>query len=183
MMVGRKQIELRLRALGRSLEPGRTIEIVLIGAAAGILGHHLRTDRVTVDCDVIYYAPPDAADQVEGTAKDLAQRNGWPDDWLNSRAMELDLLPAGWKSRRLFMGSYGALTVYILGRVDLLATKFYASRPQDREDIRDMRPSRDEIYFVRRYLEQMAVPSRKAHLDDLQRAMAFLAVVEKEIGS
>lgn len=96
--------------------------------------------------------------------------------------MELDLLPAGWKARRLLVGSYGELTIYILGRMDLLATKFFASRPQDREDIRDMQPNRDELYFVRRYLEQMAIPSRKAHLDDLRRAMAFLEIVEREIG-
>ena len=37
----------------------------------------------------------------------------------------------------------------------MLVMKFYANRPQDRENIFDMAPTPDELAKVRRYLDMM----------------------------
>ncbi len=152
----------------------------MIGAAAGLLSGLLPANRITIDCDVVCYTPCESRPSLEAIAAELAKARGWAPDWLNSRVMELDVLPAGWQSRRRLIGEFGHLTVYALGRLDLVATKFFASRPQDRADIRLMGPTADELYFVRRYLEQMRLPRQDANLDDLGRAMAFLAIMEQE---
>ena len=60
----------------------------------------------------------------------------------------------------------------------LLATKFYAGHARDREDIQAMAPTGEEVASVRKYLNMLRVPSRKADLDNLQRAFLYLDAME-----
>lgn len=181
MRMSKADILKRLTRLGQELRASQEVEITVVGAAAGMLTGDFGPGRSTVDCDVIRYDPAEVRELVETTAGQVAARERWNTDWFNSRVMELDVLPAGWRSRRRLIGRFGVLTVYALGRLDLLATKFFASRPQDRDDIRDLNPTAEELYSVGRYLEQMRLPSRGAHLDDLERAMTYFRVVEKRM--
>jgi hypothetical protein len=57
--------------------------------------------------------------------------------------------------------------------------KFYANRPQDREDITAMKPSRDEIEYSRRYLHMLRVPSRQADLDQVVSAFQLADAIEE----
>jgi len=53
------------------------------------------------------------------------------------------------------VGHFGRLTVYAAGRLDLIAMKFYAGRPQDIEDLIDLSPTPDERKFVREHIAQL----------------------------
>lgn len=179
----RKEIYDRLVLLGARLRPELEMELLIVGGAAGMLMNDFGPRRTTIDCDVIRYIPPQIQEEIEQAAKALAAENGWASDWFNSKVMALDVLPAGWRSRRRLVGKFGPITIFAIGRLDLLATKFFANRPQDRDDIRELQPTEDELYFVRRYLEQMRLPSRGANLDELQWALNSLAAFEKEVRS
>ena len=88
--------------------------------------------------------------------------------------MQLDVLPSGWRSRRVDIGSSNRLHVWCVGRLDLLAMKVYAGRMQDRDDVLSMHPTPEELAFIRRYLDQLKVPSRRANLDQVQSALRFV---------
>ncbi len=178
MKMPRNLILEALAHLGRRLEWARPIEILLIGGAAGMITGQLAAERTTVDCDVIDYAPAEAMPAVEHAAARVARDMGLPEHWLSPQARPLDILPDGWRSRRQHVGSFGQLHVYAIGRLDLLATKCYANRPQDREDIFAMQPTAGELGFVRTYLTMLRVPSRRANLDQVEAALRLVDALQ-----
>ena len=157
---------------------GKPVDILLIGGAGAMLTGLLRSERVTQDCDVIDYQPEDGQQAVLASAAKFAAERGLPEKWLNSKAMPMDILPDGWRSRRILIKKFDKLWIYGAGRVDMLVMKFYANRPQDREDIFDMAPTSHELMAVRRYLDMMRVPSRQANLDQVASAFKLLDAVE-----
>lgn len=160
---------------------GKPVEILLIGGAGAMLSGQLRPERVTQDCDVIDYRPEDAQQTVLEAASRVAISKGLPEKWLNSKAMDMDILPAGWRSRRILIKKFEKLWIYAAGRIDMLVMKFYANRPQDREDIFDIAPKPAELAKVRRYLDVMRVPSRQANLDQVASAFKLLDAVEASL--
>ena len=169
-----------LEAVAGRLEwDGSAVEILLIGGAAGMLTGQLPYYRVTQDCDIMHIQPSDAQQSVLTAAAEVARLFGLPQTWLNTQAMPLNVLPDGWRSRRTQIARFQTLSVYAVGRLDLLAMKFYANRPQDRQDIIAMKPSREEIEFCRRYLNLLKVPSRKAHLDQVVSALELVEAMEE----
>ena len=155
------------------------VEILLIGGAAGMLTGQLPPQRVTLDCDVMHYSPKQAQEAILEAAHRVADEQGLPKNWFNSKAMQLNVLPDGWQSRKVLIAKFETLTVYGVGRVDLLAMKFYANRPQDREDIIHMKPTPNEIDTIRKYLNMLRVPSRKAHLDQVVGALKLVDAIEE----
>jgi hypothetical protein len=174
MLMEQNDILVLLGELGERLGECKSVEIVLVGGAAGMLTGQLQKTRVTTDCDVIRYLPEEAQQSVLTAACELAKEKGLPENWLNSQVMTLDVLPEGWHGRRVEVGAYGSLHVSAIGRLDLLATKFYAAHPRDVEDITDMAPTKEELEFVGTYLNMLRVPSRQANLDQVIRAMNLL---------
>jgi hypothetical protein len=57
--------------------------------------------------------------------------------------------------------------------------KFYANRPQDREDIIHINPTPDEIDTIRKYLNMLRVPSRQADLDQVVSALKLVDAIEE----
>lgn len=167
-----------LQEVAELLPAEESIEIVLIGGAAGMLTGLFEPSRTTTDCDVINYMPQASQQIVLKTAKAVASKHGLPEKWLNSQAMELDILPDGWQTRKVEIAAFGPLRVSSLSRMDILATKFYAGFPRDREDILAMQPTADELAFVLTYINMLRVPSRNANLDQVQRAMLYLQAME-----
>jgi len=104
----------RLQRLGDRL-PSDIVgaELLIVGAAAGILTGEFRNQRTTIDCNVIRYSPPGAQAAIETIARALASENNWAPEWFNSQAMELDILPPGWRSRRRLVLQYGPLSVFL----------------------------------------------------------------------
>ena len=172
-----------LAQVGAHIQGDEAVEILLIGGAAGMIIGELPDQRTTLDCDVIDFVPADAQDKVEKAARQVAREMGLPEGWLSSQARQLNILPDGWRQRRVHIGTFGRLHVYAIGRQDLLATKCYANRPQDREDIHAMRPRADELALVRTYLNMLRVPSREANLDQVDAALRLVTALEQEAKS
>jgi len=106
-------------------------------------------ERETRDVDVV---SPEVDQDLKDASIEVAKKLSLPHDWINDGPKDLakDLL-VGWKSRiePLFQGK--ALTLYVLGRMDLMATKIYAfcDREDDYQDVIKMKPTPqelDEIY-------------------------------------
>jgi hypothetical protein len=177
--MNRLDIRDALADVGQCLEWPDKVQILLIGGAAAMLTAQVPPERVTLDCDVLHYCPPEAAQAVERAAREVSQHRELPANWLNAEAMALNVLPDGWQTRRKWIGSFGRLDVFAVGRRDLLAMKFYANRPVDREDISVMSPTSEELDFVQTYLNMLRVPSREANLDQVAAAMRLVATMRE----
>jgi len=174
------QILKHLKATAEQLQwDGQTIEIRLIGGAAGMLTGQLSAHRVTQDCDIMNFKPKEAQKAVLEAAAKVAAKQGLPEHWLSTQAMDaLVSLPDGWHARRIHIETFGKLSVYAVSRLDLLAMKFYANRSQDRQDIIEMEPSPEEIDYIRKYLDMLRVPSRHADLDQVASALKLVDAIE-----
>ena len=171
---------LRDTALG--IDWAGDIEILLVGGVAAILTGQLSAERVTQDCDIMFFSPKEAQGPVLNAASEVAKIRSLPKNWLNCQAMGLNVLPDGWLSRREHICKYGQLSIYAASRLDLLCMKFYANRPQDREDIMEMKPTSDEMGYVRRYLDMLTLPSRQANLDQIACAHKLVEAMEGLFG-
>ena len=168
-----------LHVLGEHLPADIKIDILLIGGAAGVLTEQLPLNRTTTDCDVIFYRPENAGNTILAAVQQVATQEKLPTSWLNFEAMQLDILPHGWHTRQIHISDFGPLHVYAVSRRDLLAMKCYANHTQDREDVQVMRPTREELAFVRTYLNMLRVPSRRANLDQVQWGITYVDTLEE----
>lgn len=166
-------VERALRRLGEMLEYHRDIEILLVGGAAGMVTGVFAPNRVTTDCDVMVYIPPDAMSAVELAAERVAEEMSLSPTWLNSDVqLRLDALPDGWEKRKIPVGTYGRLRVSAASRPDLIAMKVLAGRDQDIEDLLAMRIRRDDVEFVSEYLDSL--DSKGTRPDQVEEARALL---------
>lgn len=142
-------------------------EIVLAGGAALLLGGWIA--RGTNDGDVIAAAPKLSAMRAAIAA--VAEELDLNDAWLNDGAVAwADALPRDYASRVHLVGTFDHLTVRRLDRLDLIVLKLLAQREQDREDLRQLAPTADEITFVRGELPRIA----RAFPDRAQRMEYYL---------
>ena len=162
------------------IECSNIIEILLIGGAAGMLTGQLDSSRTTMDCDV-YKIKPDSSEQIlMKAARIVADNNSLPAAWLNTQAMQLNILPDGWHTRSIHVATFKNLRVLALSRKDLLATKFYACHTRDIEDIQAMKPTSEECDFISTYLQVMKLPSRQANLDSISRAEKLITIFRSQ---
>ena len=161
----------RARAMGLA-----AVDVLLVGASAGILTGQLPRHRTTTDCDVIEVQPAGAEDVLMAAAEAVASERGLPRNWLNTDAQMLrHALPESWRDRAetVFVGE--AMRVMAIGRLDLIRMKVYAGRAQDLDDLRSMRPSSEELDLVDTYLERLAAKGEPAaHLTDARAVLASL---------
>jgi hypothetical protein len=138
----------------------------------------LPPERTTVDGDVMVYAPVRDAPAVELAADEVAPELGLTRNWLNSDAqIRRDTLPDGWQQRRIYVGTYGRLHVYAASRVDLIAMKVLAGRPQDVEDLQQMKVEGHEADFVRRQLATMK--DEGTDPQQIEEAYELLSILER----
>jgi len=148
-------LEAVMKALSHELGPGDTIDLLLVGGAAGVLAGYLAPHRTTVDCDVMVWAPREAWSHLVRAARNVADAFDLPDGWLEnaSRVFVHTLLP-GWESRRVRVLESGRLTLRAPSRVDFIAMKLIAGRDVDLDDVLHMRMTKQEHEFIRsRFLE------------------------------
>lgn len=156
---------------------GLYLEAVVVGGAAlALIGV---TERQTRDVDVLH---PDLPAAVADAARAFAARQRafghfLADDWLNNGPSQLkDTLPEGWMARSQAAFSGEALTLLVLGRGDLLKTKFFSlcDRGTDLGDCLALAPSEGEIDEAESWVAlQDAHPDWPEHvrrtLDDLRK--------------
>lgn len=146
---GRSAIEAALTALGERLaHVGESCAIAILGGAAlNLLGV---VDRATFDVDVLARAdatgairPPDPLpDTLRRAIAAVARDRGLSQNWMNTTVADQWRfgLPPG-LAERIEWRTYGALRVGIVGRLDLICFKRYASSDQtgpDHVHVRDL---------------------------------------------
>lgn len=162
--IGRTQLESALRALGELLEARRLhYEVVLIGGGNLIL-RGLVTRPTTKDLDLLGEWTADGIKPMRPMPEplriaivDVARTYGLASDWLNLGPESLlDLgLPDGFVER-LERHDFGGLVTGLAGRFDMVCFKLYAavdqgSRSRHFQDLRELRPDRDELLAAARW--------------------------------
>jgi hypothetical protein len=156
-----------LRQVGATLRDRAVkgpIRLVIAGSAAGILGGFLPPSRTTGDCDVLWIPDDPIWKEVAAAAQVVGQTLNLPESWLNRNStMYAWGLPLGWRERCESVGTFGPLEIVRLSRRDLIAAKVVSSprRPHDVQDLRDMRPTSEELDFAAENLDRLAAE----HLD------------------
>lgn len=80
----KSEIQSGLKRLGELAEQnGFSIQLILVGGAAMVLGFDAR--QSTRDVDAVILSPEEAR-MVRQLASQVAEEYGWPDDWLNDGA-------------------------------------------------------------------------------------------------
>ncbi len=162
--IGRTQLETSLRALGQLLEArGQHYEVVLIGGGNLIL-RGLITRPTTKDLDLLgewtaHGIKPmrPMPEPLRIAIVDVARAYGLASEWINLGPESLlDLgLPDGFLGR-LERHDYGGLVTWLADRVDMVCFKLYAAvdqgtRSRHLQDLRDLRPDRDELLAAARW--------------------------------
>lgn len=128
-------------------------QIVIAGGAALILGDYVH--RGTADGDVVYSDPPLV--RLRAAILQVAHEKGLSPDWLNDGVKAFDdVLPDDFDQRTDRIGTFGNLRVLLLGRMDLILSKFYGGREVDLEDLSEIAPTDAEIRFVLAQLDRIA---------------------------
>lgn len=160
-----EQLEQALRDLGDLLaNRGQHYEVVLIGGGnlmlRGLIGR-----TTTKDLDLLGERTAEAVvplrpvpEDLARAIRDVADLRGLQPDWINlGPASLLDLgLPSGFEER-LERTEYGdGLGVWMAGRFDMVCFKLFAAvdqgaRSHHFQDLRDLRPSRDELTSAARW--------------------------------
>jgi hypothetical protein len=76
-----------------------------------------------------------------------------------------DTLPADWETRRIELGQFGAIKVWVVGRLDLIAMKMFSHRERDIDHLHQMNPTTDELKFVLQYLDSFDDPSKVSRVE------------------
>jgi hypothetical protein len=144
-MIDRSNIVAILEDLDKRLaEEGEFRDIVVFGSAA--LFVQGMGERQTVDIDMV---EPEIDNTFQILSAEVGEKYQLEFGWLNSAGHIFSRkFPRGWKGRveRVFEGK--ALTVSVLARADLVATKLYAACQRGRRDIDDllaMAVTQDEV--------------------------------------
>lgn len=169
MIENTDDLERALRLLGGHLElvGGTSIRLVVCGGAA-LLARSLR-DRATQDVDVLammddrgsLVAPMPLPEDLLAAAVDAGRTLGLPEDWVNNDASrdEIGLFQMGLPpdlTNRLVRRDYGGrLSVYFVGRLDLIHFKLFAAAnagTRHTDDLIALAPTRDELLQASRWL-------------------------------
>lgn len=134
---------------------GVIFEAVAVGGTAlALLG---LISRETRDCDVI---EPQLPGHILEASRAFAQALGRQgvvlgDDWLNNGPSSLaDVLPEGWRGRLQLLYRGQAITLWSLGRTELILTKLFAlcDRGTDILDCLALQPTREELGIAEPWL-------------------------------
>lgn len=142
-----------LNGLNELAKAGVGGRIVIIGSAAAILCDWL--ERATEDIDVI--ASDVKLSRLKKSIEIVAEKLDLPSSWLNDAAVAWgEILPSDFMDRTNHFGHFHDLEVIGVGRPDFILLKLYAFRPQDFEDLKEIKPTEEEIEFVRGHLPRIA---------------------------
>ncbi|MBF0106054.1 MAG: hypothetical protein HQM16_12090 [Deltaproteobacteria bacterium] len=173
-----------IQELDRALQVEKcTIEIYICGGAAlTLLG---LTSRETGDVDMIAKVIEPA---LERAIKRVAKKLGYVDGWLNNKVHPIiERLPYNWQktSTKVYEGK--SLTVFSLGRQNLINLKLHACverRTSDYMDLVALAPTLPELKKARQYcLQQKTINKSKGESKDtyLIWVNGFINMLKKEL--
>jgi len=141
-----------LKMLDQELKETTGRELFVCGGAAmQAMG---AWERVTYDIDTIM---PKIDEELLAAARRVAVKLGLSQDWLNNGPDSLlQELERGWRDRVVEMYHGENLSVYSLGKMDLLKTKLWATcdRMEDIEDILFLSPTKEELLEAKQWVLQ-----------------------------
>jgi hypothetical protein len=190
-LLDRTLLERALSILGDELSTrGLRFAIVVVGGSALLLRDVTR--RTTRDFDVMaivdngeYKKAEPMPIELQEAARDIGETLDIGPDWLNGKASGLlDFeLPKGFQARTE-VRAYGALTVHIAGRADLIVLKLDAAvseGPSSRHfsDLQALKPSVDELLLAARWLTT-AIDSSPGFRTESVQALTALGVSDAE---
>lgn len=175
------QIEQALDATGKRLtaDGPKSVKLYLVGGSAGLIAGWLPESRTTGDVDVTDSEPFEALESVLRAAAAVAKEQEFPETWLNNDCRIFrHYLPLGWRDRSQHRRTFGALEVFVLHRKDFIAAKIVSApgRPQDLEDLRELKPTADELDFASENLDRLERESldADASFDDSRSILEYL---------
>jgi hypothetical protein len=139
------------------------VRLVIAGGSAMILAGYVDRDTGDGDGDGDVIETSPKLSELRRYIEEVAEALGVKADWLNDgvRAWR-DLLPSDFHLRLEPVGTFGNLTVERLGRQDLILMKIAAARPRDLDDLQVLKPTADEIAFVKDQLDRIAAVDMKS---------------------
>ena len=160
-------------------EKNLPFECIVIGGAALIqLGI---VDRRTLDVDLLDPTIPKLIKEASvNFAKENLSLQLSPEEWFNSGPESLKRdLPKLWRTRLVKMLDGSALTIWTLGRSDLLKTKLFAcaDRDQDFEDCIALAPTKLELAEAIKWVKE-----RDANPNWGERVEGVFTRIAKELG-
>jgi hypothetical protein len=148
----KKRMLKALRGLAANLHTAN-VEMVVVGGAAGILTDLFGESVTTSDIDVIRCLPSAALEDVLDAARKAAYALDLLPAWLSTDVgLYREDMMRGWEERKVLVLKADPLTVWAIGRVDLIAMKFAAHRTKDREHLEALHPTKEERAMVRAHL-------------------------------
>lgn len=155
-MIGAAAIHDAFRRLGEALKVQRDVEILIVGGAAALLTGQLPDVWTTADVDLIHCRLPEDRDAVLEAAGQVAEDPAFSGSWLSDfSGIFIWTLPDGWEHRRVLVGTYGRLSVWAVGRQDLMVMKFAAHRTRDLEHLAQLKPTKSELVICDQVLESL----------------------------
>ena len=133
---------------------GEKHDLIIFGSGALLIQDICRHDRVTMDIDLI---EPKMNITLQLIASEIAEEYGMDMKWLNSAGHVFSRnFPNNWKNRTKLIFKGNHLTVKVLSRKDLIATKFYSycirNLKTDRDDLIDLKPSANDLNFSKQWV-------------------------------
>lgn len=159
---------------------GKTFEAICVGGTAlNLLGV---ISRETQDCDIL---DPRISQDIKELSKEFAAevtKSGidLKNDWLNNGPASLSRdLTGDWKAKIQIAFQGDAITLYTLGRLDLIKSKVFAlcDRAIDRDDCLKLHPTRLELEEILPWLTQ-----QDANLMWPEHVKETLSELAKELG-
>lgn len=166
-----------LQAVARTgailMQEGHTepVRLVIAGGVAGLLSG---LTRATLDCDVLACSDDDQWDRIENAARQAAAEFKLPETWLNRDcSIYANDFPIGWQDRTEPVDRFGPLDVHRVSRKDWIAAKLVSSpkRSWDIADIRELKPTPEELNFAEEHLDRLAAEDLDGHDYTAQRAI------------
>ena len=154
-MIDRKNIHNLFVRIDECLEKrDEKHDLIIFGSGALLIQGICRHDRVTMDIDLV---EPKMNITLQLIASEIAEEYGMDMKWLNSAGNIFSRnFPNNWKNRTKLIFKGNCLTVKVLGRKDLIATKFYAycirNLKTDKDDLIDLKPSKDNLQFSKQWV-------------------------------
>lgn len=140
--------------------------IIICGGAAAIVGYGMK--RLTGDIDI--FEPCPKSDSFYKSVKDLSDSHGLDPKWINDAVKGfVDSLSPDYQKRLIPLNAgFKNLEVFIISKPDFITMKICAWRETDKEDIKAIGISNDDIAVINTNLAYIAghSPDRahKAHL-------------------